>query len=317
MARINSVLGPLETARLGFTLSHEHVLISSAGIGDIYPQFIDRDGTIRKATADLKQAYSEGLRTIVDLTTMDLGRDIRALEQVSRNSGVQIICATGTWLDIPRVFASATPDIVASLYVREITKGIERTDIKAGIIKVANDAGGVTKKGEIILRAAARAQKSTDVPISTHTYAPERTGEQQIKIFEEEGVDLNRVCIGHSNDSSDINYLKWLADQGVWVGLDRYPTGLPNSPDWEKRTDILKQLIDDGRSHRIMLGHDWDVTLTMANRDEVASNQKLNPDSYLFITRRVLPRLRELGVSRDEIQEMMEENPRRFFENWK
>ena len=31
MATINSVLGPMDTADLGFTLSHEHVLVTSAG----------------------------------------------------------------------------------------------------------------------------------------------------------------------------------------------------------------------------------------------------------------------------------------------
>jgi len=311
---VNSVLGSLDASKLGFTLSHEHVLISSAGISQVHPEFIDREATIKQGIDDLKQAHSEGLDSIVDLTTMDLGRDIDALEQVSRNSGVNIICATGTWLDIPRVFWRASPDIIASLYVKEITRGIENTGIKAGIIKVANDAGGESKKGEIILRAAARAQKLTGVPISTHTYAPERTGERQIAIFEEEGVNLNKICIGHSNDSSDLSYLRWLVRKGVWLGLDRYPTGLPDSPDWVRRTEILKELIDDGFAHRIMLGHDWDVTLTLANGEEVAEMRRLNPDSYLFITRRVLPKLKELGVSAEDLRRIMIDNPRRFFD---
>ena len=215
MATINSVLGPLDTADIGYTLSHEHVLVTSAGIQYVYPEFIDREGTIARAVADLKTAYSEGLRTIVDVTTIDLGRDIRMLEQVSRESGINIICATGTWRDIPRVFWSASPDMVAPLYIREIEEGIEGTGIKAAIIKVANDVGGVTPEGEIILRAAARAQKATGVPISTHTWAPERVGEQQVRIFEEEGVDLNRVYLGHSNDTTDTEYLIGLLEKGV------------------------------------------------------------------------------------------------------
>ena len=109
MATINSVLGPMDTADLGFTLSHEHVLVSSAGIQYVYPEFIDRQGTIQRGINDLKEAYSEGLRSIIDVTTIDLGRDIRMLEEVSRESGVNIICATGTWRDIPRVFWTASP----------------------------------------------------------------------------------------------------------------------------------------------------------------------------------------------------------------
>ncbi|MCI0438363.1 MAG: phosphotriesterase-related protein [Chloroflexi bacterium] len=314
MATINTVLGPMDTSRLGFTLSHEHVLVTSAGIQYVYPEFIDRAGTIRKAVADLKQARSEGLRTIVDVTTIDLGRDIRLLEQVSRESGVNIICATGTWRDIPRVFWTATPNVIAPLYVREIQEGIEGTGIKAGIIKVANDMGGVTPEGEIILRAAARAQKATGVPISTHTWAPERVGEQQVRIFEEEGVDLNRVYVGHSNDTTDTGYLLGLLKKGVWIGLDRYPGFRPELPNWEARTETAYKLVEAGYGHKIMLGHDWSVTLSIANRETQEARHQRNPDGYLFITRKVLPKLKQLGASDAVIEQIMVDNPRRFFE---
>ena len=315
MSIINSVLGPMDTADMGVTLSHEHVLVSSAGIQYVYPEFIDRDGTIASGVADLREARGEGLRTIVDVTTLDLGRDIRLLEQVSRDSGVNIICATGIWRDIPRAFAAAKPDMIAPLFIREIEEGIEGTGIKAAIIKVANDMGGVTPEGEIILRAAARAQKATGVPISTHTYAPERVGEQQVAIFEDEGVDLNRAYVGHSNDSTDTDYLIGLLRKGVWIGLDRYPGGtMPGTPDWQGRTETAKKLIDAGFGHRIMLGHDWSVTLTIASKQAQEARRAYNPDSYLFISRNVLPRLMELGASQDHIDKIMVDNPRRFFE---
>ena len=315
MAQINSVLGPLDTADLGFTLSHEHVLVTSAGIQQVYPEFIDRAGTIEKAVQDLTTAYDEGLRTIVDVTTIDLGRDIRLLEQVSRGSGVNIVCATGTWRDIPRSFWSASPDQIAPLYIREIQEGIEGTGIRAGIIKVANDRGGVTPEGEIILRAAARAQKATGVPISTHTWAPERVGEQQVRIFEDEGVDLNRVYVGHSNDTTDIDYLTGLLAKGVWIGLDRYPgrqTG--ETPDWVGRTETAKKLIDAGYGDRIMLGHDWSVTITITSRELQDDRRRYNPDGYLFITRNVIPRLKDLGATDQDIQNIFVNNPRSFFE---
>lgn len=315
MSMINSVLGPLDTANIGYTLSHEHVLVASAGIQQAFPEFIDRAGTLNQGVAQLRQAHTEGVRTIVDVSTMDLGRDIRLLEEVSRGSGVQIIAATGIWRDIPRVFWGATPDMLSPLFVREIQEGIEGTGIKAGIIKVANDMGGVTAEGEIILRAAARAQKATGAPISTHTWAPERVGEQQVRIFEDEGVDLNRVYIGHSNDTTDVDYLLGLLKRGIWLGLDRYPGGrMPGTPNWEQRTETAKRLIDAGFGHRIMLSHDWSVSLLIANREMQAQRQQYNPDGYLFITRRVVPRLRELGATDLDVQNIFINNPRRFFE---
>ena len=315
MSKVESVLGPMETSDLGFTLSHEHIVVSSAGIPQIYPEFIQREDSITEAIKVLSEAKEEGLDSIIDVTTLDLGRDINMLAKVSKESGVNIICATGTWRDIPRVFWNASVDSVATLYKREITTGIEGTDIKAGIIKVANDVGGVTREGEVILRAAARAQKETGVPISTHTWAPDRVGEQQVRVFEDEKVDLNRVYIGHSNDTMDIHYLESLLDKGVWIGLDRYPGGRTmETPNWEQRTDTAMRLIADGYGKRIMLGHDWSVRLSIDSKEGQTSRSKYNPDGYLFITRQVLPRLKDLGASEEDIQNIMVDNPRRFFE---
>ena len=315
MATINSVLGPLDTSELGFTLSHEHVLGSAAGIQQTYPEYHGREAGIERGVTQLKEAYGEGLRTIVDVTTLDLGRDVTLLEQVSRGSGVNIICATGIWRDIPRIFWDATPELIAPLFTREIEVGIEGTGIKAGVIKVANDKGGVTREGEIILRAAARTQKATGVPISTHTWALERVGEQQVRIFEDEGVDLDRVYVGHSNDTTDTDYLIGLLKKGVWIGLDRFPGGSnPETPNWEVRTETTKKLIDAGFADRIMLGHDWSAGGAPATPERLERRRRQNPDGYLFITRKVLPRLREMGVSQETTEQIMVHNPRRFFE---
>ena len=204
--------------------------------------------------------------------------------------------------------------MIAPLFIREIQQGIEGTSIKAGVIKVANDKGGVTPEGEIILRAAARAQLATSVPIYTHTWAPERVGEQQVRIFEEEGVDLDRVYIGHSNDTTDTEYLTGLMKKGVWIGLDRLPAGLPQRPEtpkWQERAKVTKKLIDAGFADRIMLGHDWAIGL---NRERQGSYKQRYPDGYLFITRKFLPRLQEMGIPEKTTQQIMVDNPRRFFE---
>ena len=83
MVRIQSVLGPIDSADLGFTLSHEHVVVSSAGIPHIYPEFIRREESITEGIKQLREAKNEGLSSIIDVSTIDLGRDIRLIEQVS------------------------------------------------------------------------------------------------------------------------------------------------------------------------------------------------------------------------------------------
>ena len=315
MATIDTVLGQIDSSELGRTLSHEHVIVTSAGVGQVYPEFIDREATIDAGVAQLKEAHAEGVRTIVDVSTIDLGRDVGALEEVSRRSGVHIVCATGSWLDIPRIFLTATPDALAELYIREIRNGIEGTGIRPGIIKVANDVEGVTEGGELVLRAVARTHLATGVPISTHAWAPLRVGEAQVRIFEDEGVDLSRVYIGHSNDTTDMDYLEGLIDKGVWIGLDRFPAGnRPGTPDWRGRTETAKRLIDAGYADRIMLSHDWATTVTAVNEEIREERARANPDGYLFISRNVVPMLMALGVDSETIDGIMVDNPRRFFE---
>ncbi len=315
MASVNTVLGTVDTADFGFTLSHEHVGTNAAGLRNTYPEFIDRAGIVEQSTAAMKEAYDEGVRTIIDVSTFDLGRDVLVMKEVAEGSGMQIVAATGNHLAVPRPFGDVSPDVIAELYIRELEEGIEGTDIKAGIIKVASDRGGITPPQEVVLRAAARTQKATGAPISTHTWSPERIGEQQVRILEEEGVDLNRVYIGHSNDDTDMEYLLGLLNQGVWLGLDRYPGGLvAGTPNWEQRTEVAKRLMDAGFTNRIMLSHDYSVPKARHGAEVQEQRRRANPDQYNFIGRYVLPRLKELGASEEEIRQITVDNPRRFFE---
>ncbi len=316
MSQVNTVLGPVDSADLGFTLSHEHITLGAAGTAAAYRGFQDLDAIKDAASEALAQAYAGGVRTIIDVTTLDLGRDIPLMQEVSRRSGVHAIPCTGNHLAIPRIFWGAPVDKVAALFIKEIEDGIEDTGVKAGIIKVASDRGGVTENEETVLRAAARACNATGARISTHTWSPDRVGEEQVRILKEEGVDLNRVYIGHSNDDTDVAYLTGLLEEGVWLGLDRYPGGrTPETPRWETRTEVVKQLIDAGWAHRLMLSHDHSTPVVQPSEELRREREAFNPDGYLFITRNVLPRLLELGATQDDIDAMMVDNPRRFFED--
>jgi phosphotriesterase-related protein len=312
MATVNSVLGPLDTSELGFTLTHEHVAISSAGILQTYPELYgDLQELDEQAVIALSEARDGGVRTIIDLSTLDLGRDVRMLADLSRRTGVNIIAATGIWRDVPRAFWMRDPDEIAALFIREIEQGIEGTGIKAGIIKVANDAEGIAPEAEIVLRAAARTSKRTGVRISTHSHAPSRVGELQVAIFEDEGLDLDRVYIGHSNDTTDLDYLLGLVRKGVWLGLDRYLTMTQVGPDVEGRAQTLAALIEAGVGDRLMVSHDWLVLAAFRGSDPRASRSH-NPDGWLFATRKLFPRLRELGISQEQIDLLNNDNPRRF-----
>jgi len=308
MATIETVLGPMDAAKLGVTLSHEHVLVGMGEDNHHYPWRFDWEATRANTVRELKEARAGGVDSLIDLTTPDLGRDVEFVRDVAAASGMNVIVATGIWRDVPRSFWARDLDEIAAIFVREIEVGIGTTDIKAGAIKVANDMGGVTPEGERILRGAARALKRTGCPISTHHWAPERVGTRQVEIFREEGAPMDRICIGHSADTTDVPYLESLLNQGVFLSMDRYPGG-GDRPDWRARNATVKALIDRGWAHRLMLGHDYAPAPILQGAQPPDGSQ---PTRYTFVSNVALPALREAGVDEEILHTMMVDVPRRF-----
>ena len=193
---INSVLGPLSTDKLGVTLMHEHVQGSCAGLPQVYPEFLGED-CMERIVSKLKETKEGGIDTFVDAGTFDLGRDARMLAEASRLSGMNIIAATGVGVGgVPPLLGTFDADQWAKVFVREITVGMEGTDIKAGIIKTASDFGGVQPSMEIALRGMARAQVQTGVPMTLHSYAAGQVARQQIAL----GRHIDRGGVGAGLD---------------------------------------------------------------------------------------------------------------------
>jgi phosphotriesterase-related protein len=312
MTVINSVLGPIHATDLGFTLMHEHIMNAPAGVSRDYPELIGGN-LVERVVNDLKRAKEGGVDTIVDATTFDLGRDINLLVETSRQSGVNIIACTGWWLDLPRFLAGVSVDQFAQLFVREIQEGIAGTNVRPGILKAASDILGVTTQQETILRAVARAHLQTDVPIMLHSYAPGEVGKQQLAILKDEGVDLRRVKVDHSNDTTDVEYLTWLLEQGCYLGLDRYPWFTISSV---ARTKTMKTLIDAGYVGRLLPSNDHCLLKVTgkALSTPYKERTRCNPHGYLYIKKVVLPQLKEMGVSDAILNSLCIEGPRNFFE---
>jgi len=313
MAIINSVLGPLNTSKMGTTLIHEHILSSSTGIPQNYPEVLDR-GYMSRIVRKLREAKVGGIDTVIDATTLDLGRDVNVLAEASRRSGINIVCCTGWWTEKPRFLSGVSIDRLARGFVREIREGIAGTNIKAGILKAASDKAGVLPEEEKVLRAVARSHHETGVPIMIHSYSPGQVGRRQIAILKEEGVPLNRVKMDHSNDTTDLEYLFWMLEQGCYLGMDRYP-GEGVSP--LARTKTLKALIDAGYKDRLGVSHDWSLARHVANDSIIGSPSKrkqINPYDYLYIKKVVFPMLQEMGVPEKVVDSILIDAPRKFFE---
>ena len=310
MPTINTVTGTVDVGSLGFTLMHEHVYVLTEGLNAEFPHLWDREARMKQAIADLSEAKAHGVSTMVDLTVLGLGRDVAFVREAAQKSGMQIIAATGlyTYDELPHYFVTRSIDQMADIFVRDIEIGIQDTDVKAGVLKVATDEKGVTAGVEKVLRAVARAHRRTGVPISTHTHAASQQGLNQQRVFTEEGVDLRRVIIGHSGDSEDVTYLEKLMAAGSYIGMDRF--GLHQLLPTEKRVATIAKLVERGHAEHMVLSHDAMCYIDWYPEEMRAALPDYN---YLHIPDVAVPALRTAGVSDEHIRMMTTDNPRRIF----
>jgi phosphotriesterase-related protein len=308
MTTVETASGPIDVEALGTTLMHEHVFVLTPEMQQNYDMGWEEENRIADAIKRLDELKAAGVDTIVDLTVVGLGRYIPRIQRIAAATDLRIVVATGlyTYNDVPHYFDLRSPDDMADLFVRDITEGIAGTGVKAAILKCATDEPGVTPGVEKVLRAVARAHRRTGVPISTHTHAATERGLEQQRIFADEGVDLRRVVIGHSGDTTDLDYLEKLMDAGSYLGMDRF--GVDVYLPFEQRVETVAELCRRGRADRLVLSHDASCHIDWFNSAQVA--QFLPRWHYLHISQDVLPALREKGVTDTQIDQMLVVNPR-------
>jgi len=320
MPSVPTARGPVDTAALGTTLMHEHVFVLDREVSENFPdEWGDEEPRIADAVRRMNELKSRGVDTIVDLTVLGLGRYIPRIRKIAGQTELNIVVATGiyTYCDLPHYFSYrgpgtllGGPELITDMFVRDIEKGIADTGVKAGILKCATDAPGLTPGVERILRATAQAHRQTGVPISTHTHARRRVGLDQQRVFREEGVDLSRVVIGHSGDTTDLDYLRELMANGSYIGMDRF--GIDSILPFEDRVATVARLCELGHAPQMVLSHDaacfnhW-----LPERQLPAMLPRWH---YLHIHNDVIPALRAAGVTGEQLQTMLVENPRGIFE---
>lgn len=317
MTTVQTARGPLDTRDLGRVLMHEHVFVLSTEIQLNYPEeWGDEDTRIADAVQRLTELKGAGIDTILDPTAIGLGRYIPRIKSIADQIELNIIVATGlyTFNELPHYYANRRVangmDPMTLQFVRDIEQGIADTGIRAGVIKCATDKPGLTPDVERTLRACAQTHRRTGCPITTHTSAAERRGLDQQKIFREEGVDLTRVVIGHCGDTDDLDYLQKLLDQGSILGMDRF--GIDGLLTTEKRVNTVAELCRRGYADQLVLSHDASCYI-----DWIAGEVPLGALPhwhYLHISQDVIPALLEAGVSAQQIETMLVDVPKRFFD---
>ncbi|MEU4573313.1 phosphotriesterase [Nonomuraea sp. ATR24] len=324
MTTVSTVRGPVEADRLGQTLMHEHVFVTSTEHLDNYGKgaWWDEEYRVADAITKLNAVAAKGVRTIVDPTVWGLGRYIPRIQRIAAEvPDLHIIVATGlyTFDELPHQYEHRGPGLLIDMpdpmiedFVRDLTEGIADTGVKAAFLKCVVEHKGLTPGVERVCRAVAQAHLRTGAPITVHTNSFTQSGLPALDLFAEEGVNLAKVVVGHAGDSNDLDYLMKLADTGATLGMDRFGLDLYNPT--AQRVATIAALCRRGYADRMVLSHDaacfndyfpeaWDET-----RGALAPNWR-----YDHIHDDVLAALTESGVTGEQIERMLVFNPRQLF----
>jgi len=314
VATVESVNGPIDLEELGRTLIHEHFRVTDEATRFQFPHMYDEQAEWDAALSDANAVKDHGITTVVEPSAMFLQRDARFSKRVADESGLQVILATGvyTYDHLPQVLLNRNEDQLAEIFVHDIENGIQGTDIKAAFIKCAADEPGVTPNIEKIHRAAGRASKQTGRPIIAHSHPKSGTGLEQMRVFEEEGIDPAKIQIAHTGDTDDLDYIERLLDTGCWIGMDRY--GLDIFLPTEQRQKTVLALLEKGHANRMFLSQDWCSTLdyfTPEIEEQLVPTAAPNW-SMTFLFEQVIPELKERGMTDEQLDQMMVENPKHW-----
>lgn len=317
---IDTYRGPVSSDELGVTLTHEHIFVRNPELEVNLPDGEwDPAEAIDSAVAGLAALYELGVETVVDLTVPGLGRDVSLVSQVAERVPVNLIAATGWYTPnaLPIYFqfhgpgrTIDEPDPLVELFVRDIRDGIAGGSVRAGLLKVVADTEGMTPDVERVMSAAAAAHRETGVAIATHSHPASRNGLDQQAFLQVRGVPPERLIIGHSGDSEDLEYLRELMDNGSTIGMDRF--GMEHVLSDERRVETVVALVELGYADRMVLSHDaafYSHVTPPSWRTKAAPEWRIDT-----ISKRILPMLDTAGVASDSISQMMVVNPRRLLE---
>lgn len=345
VGKIQTVLGLITPDRLGVTLTHEHLLtdlsayfVESTEASDkkmaheplrlenLYwvknhalthvdnLTLNDEDLAIKEALL-FKQA---GGSSIVEVSNIGLFRDPLGLQRIARATGLNIVMGAGYYLAFshPPELATKTEEEISEQIVRDIMVGVGDTGIRAGIIgEIGCGFSSLAESERKVLRAAAIAQRRTGAPLSIHPSIPsinEGPVLEAIQILDDAGADFGRIVISHVDGFVfSPNLRRKLADRGCYLEYDHF--GQPGFPPVEghyldmptdlQRVNQIMELIGEGYLKQILVSQDVCLKYCLVTYGGFG---------YAHILRDIVPMMRSKGMSNDQIDVVLKENPKRI-----
>lgn len=338
-----TVNGMVRPEDMGITLPHEHLLIdfscrysAAADEGELaaqQPALADRWRLLRTPAGykvnldgtDLDQSVAEALwfkksggRTIVDLTGVGLGTDACGLQEVADRSGLNVIAATGLYIDssLPDWVREASVEELAQHLVDDITSGGHEGIRRGAIGEIAIETA--TELELKCLRAAARAQSRTSAPCFLHvmsgilpSFRP--LTDELIAIYREEGGEIDKLVLCHQDGSGDdLAYQERLLSQGLWIEYDTFGSEgvfafgetYIQLPTDTQRIAELAALIERGHIGQLLISQD--VCYQTGKRG-------WGGHGLAHILDSLAPRFAAAGIGQDRLMNLMIDNPARLF----
>jgi len=313
MPFVRTVTGDVAPDRLGFTLPHEHTQCHLWRIPerfDYWELTADED----LIAAELERFRAVGGTCIVDVTLPGIGRDPSWLRRISARTGLLVVMGTG-WYREPYYPPEALVDRrsvgeLADVMIAEFHDGVTGSEdasgarVRPGIIgEIGVHKPWISAQEERVLRAAGRASRATGMAVTTHAVMSP-VGLWQLDLLEDAGADPTRVVVGHADSYPVLEH--WLAIVGRGASIECDFLGMSFTPMERKGEprviELILEMLARGHADRILLSQD------------VCDNSQLTAydgNGYAYIAERLLPRLRDRGVSDGEIDAMTTTNPRR------
>lgn len=299
---IQTVLGNIEKSQLGKTLAHEHFIIDldwvrKDGVSYIYD--------VEEVIPEIKMAMEQGIESAFEVSTIDMKRDVLKLKKISEETGLKIVCSTGFYLSEyhPDWMNDASKNDIADIYIRELTEGIDDTGIKAGLIaEIASSPKAFVGNEKKILEAAGIASRKTGFAVSTHTGRINAV--ETIETLLNEGVEPDKIIIGHQDLIDDSEYHLSLLNYGVNIAFDTCGK-VAYMPD-ETRAMNAKKIVEAGYGDHLLLSNDISRHTYFKAYDSIG---------YLAVMGSVVPKMRELGMKEEDINKFLVDNPARIVDN--
>jgi len=341
---IQTVLGNIENSAVTAALPHEHVLcdlrplVAPLDNGIFYDKVaLSNYGALSRnpyavldnAVLDDKEAVIEefknlakiGFNLVADVTTRDFGRDrdyVLFLKELSEKTGVNIVAGCGSYIDasVSEEFKAKSVDEMRQLILRDLTEGMEGTDIKAGVIGEIGSSKTMTEAEFKFIQAAAEAQKETGFGMQIHACLFNREGLTALDHAIKHGANPEKICVCHIDVKLDEEYIMGILERGAYAEFDdfgkeyyvdrKYRNLLDDSFAYDtQRVEFIRKLVDKGYTKQILVTNDICLKSML---------HKYGGWGYDHIGENIVPMMEDFGIGENDIKTIIRDNPVRLLE---